>query len=114
MDAENLQEAAYLQRLIRFNENFKNRIREDMETVGRCKFLLEAMADAEADGRRYEKAYKEIVDSVEKVQPEQLRQLLKLYYLEGLNLHGVAGEMGYSYQHVKRLHGKALKAFEEV
>lgn len=45
---------------------------------------------------------------------EPLSTLLELRYVKCLRLDKVAESMNYSYDHVRRLHGEALKEFEEV
>ena len=49
---------------------------------------------------------------------EQLEQpfksILYLKYIRGINLFKVSEELGYSYDHICKLHGKALKLYAEL
>lgn len=49
---------------------------------------------------------------------EQLEQpyksILYLRYIRGNTLYKISGEIGYSHEHICRLHGKALKMYAEL
>lgn len=51
----------------------------------------------------------EIMDVIEKVEDPLCREVLELYYLDGLTWEKVAERMGYSVRNVQILHGKALR-----
>ena len=50
----------------------------------------------------------EIVDTIERVQKQNLRQLLREIYIDGKRLVQIAAERNQSYEHICRMHGEAL------
>lgn len=50
----------------------------------------------------------EVMDAIETVEDGVLREVLELYYLDGLSWAEVAGRMHYSIRNVQILHSKAL------
>lgn len=54
----------------------------------------------------------EIEQAIEPLEPTQ-RTLIRLHYFQGLTWEQVAVEMGYTWRHVHRLHGKALEKLQE-
>lgn len=55
--------------------------------------------------------YQEIKNSVDRVENTVDREILTRRYLLGQTWEKIAVEMGYSYRHVTKLHGYALKNF---
>lgn len=53
---------------------------------------------------------KEIECAIQTVQDERLQQLLKYRYINGLTWESIAVNMHYSWQHLHKLHSKALDA----
>lgn len=53
----------------------------------------------------------EIEQAIEPLEPTQ-RTLIRLHYFQGLTWEQVAVEMGYTWRHVHRLHGKALEKLQ--
>lgn len=53
-----------------------------------------------------------IVKAIEMLEQESYRELLTLRYLLGWTWERIAEQMHYSYRHVTRLHGCALKAMQ--
>lgn len=49
-----------------------------------------------------------VMDAIEGVSDPVCREVLELYYLDGLSWEGVADRMHYSVRNVQILHGKAL------
>lgn len=47
------------------------------------------------------------------VRDDKLREILNRYYLYGQSWSRIAADLGYSYRHVTRLHGIALKKISE-
>lgn len=56
----------------------------------------------------------EIVSKIDKIENQDYRLILTLRYLNFKKWEQIAVEMGYSYQWVHRLHGRALIEFEKV
>jgi DNA-directed RNA polymerase specialized sigma24 family protein len=54
----------------------------------------------------------EIEKAIAELQPRE-RQLIRLYYVEGLTWEQVAVVMGYSWRQVHRIHGDALRQLEK-
>ena len=55
----------------------------------------------------------EIEEAIQPLDPQE-RTLIRLHYFVGLNWEAVAVEMGYTWRHVQRLHGKALERLQET
>lgn len=53
----------------------------------------------------------EIEKAIEPLAPTE-RTLIRLHYFQGLTWEQVAVEMGYTWRHVHRLHGKALEKLQ--
>jgi DNA-directed RNA polymerase specialized sigma subunit len=51
---------------------------------------------------------KEIEDTIEQIEDEQLRLLLRYRYIDGKVWEQIAVDMGYGWRHIHRLHSKAL------
>lgn len=54
-----------------------------------------------------------ISEQIESMPQETHTRLLFLRYVQGDALEDIAKKMGYTYEHVRRLHGQALRAFGE-
>ena len=54
----------------------------------------------------------EIEEAIDTLRPRE-RQLLRLYYVEGMTWEQVAVVMGYSWRQVHRIHGEALRQLEK-
>ena len=54
----------------------------------------------------------EISRKIEEMQDETESLLLRYRYIQGLKWEDIAVKMEYSWQHVHKIHGKALKHFE--
>lgn len=57
-------------------------------------------------------SYQRISDSIEMMEDEQEKQLLRLRYLQGYSWKDVAKDMAYSEQRVYQIHGNALIHFK--
>lgn len=55
--------------------------------------------------------YKEILQHIEQLLNKAEREVLTRRYLLGQNWDKIADEMGYSYRHTTKIHGKALQNF---
>lgn len=64
--------------------------------------------------KRYRRirAFKKVQAAIERLENEQEKDLLTYRYLKGYSWEKIAVEMGYTYRHVTRLHGEALKNFK--
>lgn len=60
-----------------------------------------------------DKKQKEILDQLDKVE-QPYRLILDKMYIQGKTLVTVASELGYSYVHMKRMHGYSLNKFDNV
>lgn len=54
----------------------------------------------------------EISRKIEEMPDETESLLMRYRYIQGLKWEDIAVKMGYSWQHVHKIHGKALKHFE--
>lgn len=54
-----------------------------------------------------------LLNTIEKVE-EPYRTILDKHYIQNKTLVEVAYEMGYTYEHIKRLNGIALNKFDEI
>ena len=73
---------------------------------------LEDLIDSRVD--ELVKIKREILAAVAQVTDEKLRTLLTERYVSFLTWEQIAVNLGYSYMHVCRLHGRALAALGEV
>ena len=55
----------------------------------------------------------QILQQLDKVK-QPYRNILDKYYIQGKSLVVIAAEMGYNYEHIKRLHGIALNIFDKI
>lgn len=55
------------------------------------------------------KLKREIRDTIDAVEEKRYRDLLEMRYITGMSWEKIAVDMHYSYVHVLRLHGEALK-----
>ena len=60
----------------------------------------------------YYSTYANIQAQIAAISPEVYRQILTLRYLDGMKLERIADLMGYSDVYVRKLHGRALQAFD--
>lgn len=61
--------------------------------------------------RDLSKAILEVEDAISSLSPRE-RDLMRLYYIDGLTWEMVAVEMHYTWRHVHRIHGDALEALK--
>ncbi len=61
--------------------------------------------------RRYKRirAFKKVQSAIEKMENEQEKTLLTYRYMVGLKWEAIAVKMGYSWQHIHKIHASALK-----
>lgn len=57
---------------------------------------------------------REVERTIEAVQDDRMRMLLREVYISGKRLVQIAYELGQSYEHICRLHGCALQAVRDV
>ena len=60
----------------------------------------------------YYSTYANIQAQIAAISPEIYRQILTLRYLDGMKLERIADLLGYSDVYVRKLHGRALQAFD--
>ena len=73
---------------------------------------LESLVDAKIDEQISMKA--EILATIMQLNDRRQRLVLMEYYVEMKTWEQVAVDMNYSYMHITRIHGYALKAIQEV
>ena len=73
---------------------------------------LESLVDAKIDEQISLKA--EILNTIMQLEDRRQRLVLMEYYVEMKTWEQVAVDMNYSYMHITRIHGYALKAIQEV
>ena len=56
------------------------------------------------------KGSREIQDS----EAEKIAELIDRFYIQGKSLVVIAAEMGYNYEHIKRMNGIALNIFDNI
>lgn len=57
------------------------------------------------------KAFQRVQDSIEALKDGREKELLTLRYIRGLKWEEIAVKMGYSWQHIHKIHARALKNF---
>lgn len=60
----------------------------------------------------YYSTYANIQAQIATVEPEIYRQILSMRYLDGMKLERIADRLSYSDVYVRKLHGRALQAFD--
>ena len=73
---------------------------------------LESLVDQKIDDQIAMKA--EILDTIMKLDDRRKRLVLMEYYIEMKTWEQVAVDLNYSYMHVTRIHGYALKEIQKV
>ena len=73
---------------------------------------LESLVDEKIDQQIALKA--EILNTIMQLEDRRQRLVLMEYYVEMKTWEQVAVDMNYSYMHITRIHGYALKAIQEV
>ena len=73
---------------------------------------LESLVDTKIDEQISMKA--EILDTIMKLDDRRQRLVLMEYYIEMKTWEQVAVDLNYSYMHVTRIHGYALKEIQKV
>lgn len=53
-------------------------------------------------------------DSLQKIEKEEYREILEKRYFSNKSIKEISMELRKDYRHVRRLHGRALQAFEKV
>lgn len=75
--------------------------------------LVELSKEIDDDIIRYASARNKIVNQIQGLSDEVYIQILYKRYVENIKLIDVAEDLGYEYQTIRILHGKALKCFSE-
>lgn len=71
--------------------------------------LLEYEARLKAEASELIRIKGQIRDAIDAVEDKRYRELLKMRYIMGMRWERIAVELNYSYQHVMRMHGEALR-----
>lgn len=77
----------------------------DHDTINR---IIDMIAEMEKDCNDWVDARMEIEAAIRTVEGIQERELLEYRYLQGWTFEKIAGEIGYVWRHVHRLHSRAL------
>jgi len=78
------------------------------DTVGR---IVELEAEIDQQVLELLERKHTVIAQIQGMQSESHIEVLYKRYVDGKSLEDIAREMGYTYQHVRRLHGWALQAF---
>ena len=83
--------------------------------------LAKIIADIDDLERQYADTIQDLVEKVKKItrkiesmENEQYKQILFNRYVESETWEKIAVDMNYSFRHILRLHGEALKAYEKM
>lgn len=84
------------------------------DKLGNCvSRIVDLQREIDSDIGSLEKVRQEIVDSIENVADSKHRELLRMRYVSHMTFEEIAVEMGISFRHATRLHGRALQSFTE-
>lgn len=93
----------------------------DKVTGGKIGDLSDAIAALEGYAQRLSAKWDELINLretakklIDTLKDGRYREVLTLRYLDGQSWEQVAVTMGYDYYHVHKLHGRALKIFQET
>lgn len=75
---------------------------------------VDACNDAAVYLEMLAKRRRDIEQTIDSVQSERLRSILREVYVNGKNLVRIAADKNYSYEHICRLHGAALCAVADI
>lgn len=75
---------------------------------------VDACEDAAAELERLALLRTEISETIDAVPDKRLRQLLHEIYINGKRIVRIAADKNYSYEHICRLHGEALRRVSEI
>lgn len=78
----------------------------DHDTINR---IVDMINEMEKDCNEWVDVRVEIEAVIARVDGEQERELLEYRYLNGWTFEKIAGEVGYCWRQVHRIHGKALR-----
>lgn len=76
--------------------------------------IVDVQSETEALVDDYLKQRSDIIHTLEKIEALNCYELLFKKYVECKTLNDISDEMGYSVQHVKRLHGQALEEVRKI
>lgn len=84
------------------------------DKLGNCvSRLVDLQRDIDSDILMLEKVRGEIIASLENVQNDKYRELLRMRYVGHMTFEEIAIAMDMSWRHTVRLHGRALQDFSE-
>ena len=55
-----------------------------------------------------------VLDKIERIDADLQRKVLKMRYLDFKTLVDISADLGYSYDHIKRTHKKALRKYDTI
>lgn len=94
-------------------------VNDGMPHASSCRDLSSYAALLDQEERRYMKyryqrikKCKEITDRIERLSDEDEKDVLLYRYIKLLNWEDIAVKMGFSWQHVHKIHARALKNFK--
>jgi DNA-directed RNA polymerase specialized sigma subunit len=75
--------------------------------------IVDFEREIEEENLSFIKKKQEIRERINSIYDEELKLVLKLHYLNSLNLSRIAEDMSYSYRHVFRIHKNAIDTFQK-
>lgn len=75
--------------------------------------LIDSVNDLLDKVNEINKRQTQILQQLDKIK-QPYKNILDKYYIQGKSLVVIAAEMGYNYEHIKRLHGIALNIFDQM
>jgi DNA-directed RNA polymerase specialized sigma subunit len=75
--------------------------------------LIDSVNDLLDKVNEVNKKQTQILQQLDKIK-QPYKNILDKYYIQGKSLVVIAAEMGYNYEHIKRLHGIALNIFDQM
>lgn len=74
--------------------------------------LIEQKEKMEGLIKDYKTLRDEIIEDIKKIEKVEYRTVLYKKHIENITLKDIARQMGYSYDHIRRLHREALKKLD--
>lgn len=73
--------------------------------------LEKAVSNSERLAKQYMDRFDQVREQIDMISPQLYSDILYLRYIGGYSLWKIADEMNYSFQHIRRMHGRALYEF---
>ena len=80
--------------------------------------VMDEVIDEERELEEMKSEYLElqviVLDKIERIDADLQRKILKMRYLDFKTLVDISADLGYSYDHIKRTHKKALRKYDTI